>query len=519
MAQQKRPQDIDLQAAIRKESIDGDLKTAIKMYQKIADRYKADRAAAAQALLHMAGCYEKSGDAQARKVFEEVIHDYPDQKDAVAAARAKLGADQSVDVLDGAWSAPSPDGRYIVRAAGVDQGFVVRDLSTNTERSVPLQGVTRRQMLTPDGKRILYYWRKQVNPVNVPAELRIVNVDGTGLRTLIPAHDYTDLEAAAVTPDGKVAAVSLEHSDGNSWDLALLILETGKLQVLKTFRDVFAGNFSSDGHWLVYASRPDAPDSKDFGIYTIATDASATVNSLASSANSSKPFFAPDGSRVGYLVVGEAQDHVDLWSVRTANGKRAGEPELVRARVVDGSAFYPKNTQPGAYGMGIDRNGSYWLWSSGQTSALYVSGIESGTGQPIGTPQRLSDPTRRPVVTQPRWSPDGTSLAYLSNLAEAIIVIRNMTTGEEREIRTGVTAMDLIGWQPDGMSLEVNGLITGHMLINVDTGRRTPASGTVPTASRNVGQREPRPGGGQVAYVTMEPRRTQMLIFRGLFGK
>jgi Tol biopolymer transport system component len=512
-----RKANVLLEAGLSKETIQGDPRGAIEQYAKAFKEAGANRVLAAKALLRMAECYEKLGDAQARKIFEQVVQKYPDQKDVVAAARARLGgAAQTVAVLAGSWGGPSYDGRYLV--GGGPNGFTVRDLSTNTDRSTPADGrVIRRARLTPDGKKILYYWRKEINPVNVPAELRIVNVDGTGVRTLIPARDYIELEAASVTQDGKIAAVNLEHRDGKAWDLALLTIETGRLQILKTFRDVFTGNFSPDGRWLVYASLPDAPGSKDAGVYTLATDGSGAVNALASSAKLSAPFFTPDGSRVAYLVIGEGGDHVDLWSVKTANGKPVGDPELRRARVVDGAAFIPKDMQPGAFGMGFDSAGSYYLSARSETSALYVSTRDQETDRWVQ--QRISDPARRPFVTQPKWSPDGTSLAYLSNIAEAIIIIRNMGTGEEREIRTGATALDLIGWQPDGKSLEVDSPLIGHLLIDIEGGQRKAASGTVRASSANASQQDTRPGGGQVANVIIDQPRSQTFIFKGLFGK
>src|SRR6187200_911998 len=88
-AQQKRQQDIDLQKAIRTETVDGDLNGAIKQYGAIASKYKSDRAVAATALVHMAECYLKMGDAQARKIFEQVLRDYADQTEAVTMARVR----------------------------------------------------------------------------------------------------------------------------------------------------------------------------------------------------------------------------------------------------------------------------------------------------------------------------------------------------------------------------------------------------------------------------------------------
>jgi hypothetical protein len=67
VAQQKRQQEIDLQAAIRSETVDGDLKGAIKQYGAIVAKYTNDRAVTAMALVHMAEWYQKLGDTESPK--------------------------------------------------------------------------------------------------------------------------------------------------------------------------------------------------------------------------------------------------------------------------------------------------------------------------------------------------------------------------------------------------------------------------------------------------------------------
>src|SRR5262245_21681913 len=90
-AQQTRQQDIDLQAAIRTETVDGDLNDAIRQYGAIVSKYKTDRGVAAAALIRMGECYQKLGDVQARKIYEQVAREYSEQTDAVARAQARLG--------------------------------------------------------------------------------------------------------------------------------------------------------------------------------------------------------------------------------------------------------------------------------------------------------------------------------------------------------------------------------------------------------------------------------------------
>ena len=76
-------------AAMNTEMVDGDLTRAIEQYKKVAA--SANRALAAQALIRMAECYYKLGDAEAQKIYERVVRDYSDQTESAAAARARLG--------------------------------------------------------------------------------------------------------------------------------------------------------------------------------------------------------------------------------------------------------------------------------------------------------------------------------------------------------------------------------------------------------------------------------------------
>src|SRR5258708_36996326 len=89
--QKKTDPEVSLQAAVQTETVDGDLNGAIKQYAAIVAKYKNDRAVTAMALVHMAECYQKMGAAESRKIYEQVVKDYADQKEAVTLARAHLG--------------------------------------------------------------------------------------------------------------------------------------------------------------------------------------------------------------------------------------------------------------------------------------------------------------------------------------------------------------------------------------------------------------------------------------------
>src|SRR5216684_2238642 len=89
---QKTPESM-LGAALHQEEVQGDLKGAIAGYQKVVAAPGVSRKIAAEALVRMGQCYEKLGDTESRKIYERVVREYADQKEAVAAARARMGGD------------------------------------------------------------------------------------------------------------------------------------------------------------------------------------------------------------------------------------------------------------------------------------------------------------------------------------------------------------------------------------------------------------------------------------------
>jgi DNA-binding SARP family transcriptional activator len=80
--------EVELRRAIETEQVKGDRKTAIQQYEKLAAG--KDRAVGARALLEMARLYGAMGNADARKVYERIIKDFPEQREAVDLAQARL---------------------------------------------------------------------------------------------------------------------------------------------------------------------------------------------------------------------------------------------------------------------------------------------------------------------------------------------------------------------------------------------------------------------------------------------
>src|SRR5689334_10793273 len=130
-------------SAQHKETSQGDLKGALETYKQVVAQAGSNRSLAAQALLRMAECYQKLGDAQARAVWEQIVRGYQDQKSAVAAAQARLGISASARVgsQQAVWTGPyvdiygrvSPDGKLISFVDwGRSNNLSVHDTLANT---------------------------------------------------------------------------------------------------------------------------------------------------------------------------------------------------------------------------------------------------------------------------------------------------------------------------------------------------------------------------------------------------
>jgi Tol biopolymer transport system component len=461
-AQKPGSPDAQLGAIIRQAEVELDFEGAIPRYTKFIAEHGTNAQLTAKALYHRGLASERvaSPDA-ARADFERVATKFSTQKEA-GLARERLGVIASREMVQSKiWSGRdvdpvrvSPDGRYIVYAKGRGaNGYVVHDLLLDTNRTLDLNAGGRAyDPFLPDSKHIFYTWFRAGDDAG---ELRIVNLDGTGMRSLIGAK-HVGYDVGGVTADGKLAAVGLGR-DG-TWEIGLLSLETKRLQILKNlgWRDSYVGNFSPDGRWLVYSAQL-KNDSPEKAVYVIATDGSVEPSVVVPSFRGNDfPYFTPDGSRVVFL--NDRSDSADLWSVHVKDGKPVGDPEKVKMNI-------GKET-----GLGFSHDGTYYHSEFARSSSEFVVQVDPSTWKPKNEPARLSDPFRYESVQAPYWSLDGKRLAYLANVGQDRFVIHDFDSGQDRELPTrgAKGSATLLGWSADGKSLQV-AAATGFRLVDTET--------------------------------------------------
>ena len=461
---QRNQAEIDLQGAIRTETIDGDLKTAIKAYAAIVSKHGADRATVATALVRMAECHQKLGDAEARGIYERIVRDFSDQKDAVLVARARLESRTVVGqtglttqrVLDGggAWDRISPDGRHVARPDNKTGNLVLHELKTGTFRPLTSDGSPEdpdhrfplASAFSRDGGQIAYEWYVEMEDQSI---LRVIGTDEGAAKIPRTVYDNPDVDVSPMdwSPDRRWIAVMMERKDGTK-QVGVIGAADGSLRVLKTvdWSRVGGLRFSPDSSWLAY-HRPPREGAIERDVFVIAVDGSQELPLATSPGDDMVLEWTPDGQRL--LIASDRGGSNSVWSI-PASGQTPTSFELVKSDIGiissigptrDGTLFYNVvPAKPGIYTATFDS-------ASGQLSPGSVQALQQFKG----------------FAFFPQFLDDGKSLSYASrrdvlNPPANVFVTLSTDTGQTREVRPALSYGNFPHWFPDGRHVIVYGL-------------------------------------------------------------
>jgi Tol biopolymer transport system component len=452
------------QQALVKERADGDLQGAIAIFERIAREYAQDRPLAARALVQMGRCYEKLGNADARRTYRRVVQEYPDQSDMVAQARGRLTALDRLAARRGPegvvkrqlvgpdgpveGGSPSPDGRYVAYTDWTTNNIAIRDLGTGEARQLTTTGSPSRPpqfgmdpAFSADGQYVAYEWHNRAS--SSLYDLRIVRADGSGSPRVLYDTAGPYVMGPAWSHDGKHIAVARYTADNSRTDLLWVSVADGSSRVLDSYgMSAYMGiSFSPDDRYVVYDVREEPGSHERYDIRVAATDGSGARPLVAGPDDDRLLGWVPGTDWV--LFLSNRSNVWGAWAVQVEDGRAKGEPRLV---------------DPGmgqAWPRGFTSSGDLYYFLTVRWFTTRVAPLGGGTGL-IDTANTHAMPGS---AMTPEWSPDGTRLAYREELSDfqgsgyvRPLRIWNVATGTVEQPADQLSVA-YPRWTPDGTSI------------------------------------------------------------------
>jgi Tol biopolymer transport system component len=449
--------EVALQGALKKETVDGDLKGAIEAYRKVALSYRGNRAVVAKALVRVGQCYEKLGDAESRKAYEQVVREFGDQAEAVATARTRLAAltpkaKQSgitlrrvfEDVV-GPKVAVSPDGRWLVHSPR--GGYRLRDNTTGLSRQLTHLGrgeslaVHDEAVFTTDSRQVAY-----VVQTNDGVNVRVISVDGSGERTVF--RNSHPLQLSGWFPDSARLLVQTAVRD-EPVSLYAVSIADGSTKLIKRGEGNLGGAWlSADGKLVAYRWQT-KPGPNETSIRILSLEDMTDVAVVEHPSGNWAPRFAPQNK--GIVFKSNRRGTNDLWYQPLSAGRPSGPPELLTKADI-GTLQEP---------AGMTNDGTLYFRGRMEMLDSYIGEFDPATGKWVSPPRKLSLRSTGQTAS-PAFSADGQWVAYTRtptagqwNLLS--LFLQSLTTGDEREIPTDLGWVEWQWWFPDGKSLLVQG--------------------------------------------------------------
>jgi Tol biopolymer transport system component len=415
---QDRP-DVQLKAAVYKETVEGDLQGAIALYKQIASNAATPRPVAAAALLALGGCYEKAGEAQAteaRKVYERLVADYSDQSQEASQARARLAALATVTAARAGDSRlsirrvpfldmegnPSPDGKYLAYVDWETANVALYDVATGSHRPLTNDGhwggperYPSSLIWSPDSREIAYTWNMG-DPQGYHSELRALSLDKAAPPRTITGHKG-ELFPLGWAPDGRHILCGLYVKGSDTRQTLMITVGTGAVEKL----NLPAGEsyrFTPDGGSIFY-SRPADGEWNPFDIYLYDLKSGKSRTIIQHPAGDRAIGILPGTD--WFLFASNRRGSVDLWGVRFREGQAVGQPLLIKQGL---QRFTP---------LSFTNDGAFYYATRAVTDDVFLADIDPKTQKILGEPRRLISRWEGTTMGG-SFSPDGKSIAYVA---------------------------------------------------------------------------------------------------------
>ena len=342
---------------------------------------------------------------------------------------------------------PSFDGRYVPFSESTAGDLAVLELATGTRRRLTNNvswdksgDYAMYSIVSADGTQVAYSWAHKDGSYDV----RIIGIDGGAPRVLFSDPQAADLQVADWSRDGKYLLVGYTRKD-KSGQIGLVSVADGSFRLLKSGDFVAWGfSLSPDGRFVVY-DRPSGGATNPHDIYLLATDGSRDEPLVQDPANDSYPLWTPDGR--GVIFASDRSGRLGAWLVRVHEGKPDGPPEVVNK---DMGPMMP---------MGITAQSAYYYMLRTGMVDVYQAQLDPVSGKARQAPTPATRSFAGSNIS-PDWSPDGRHLVYVSQRGtqyagpgSRVLVIRDMQSGQERQVAPKFDFYINPRWSPDGGSI------------------------------------------------------------------
>ena len=464
------------------EETKGDLEKAIAVYGRVVKEFPDERAVAAKAQLRIGICFEKLGLKEAEKVFQKVVDNYPDQAEAVKAAREKLSLLlKAKDVVEKkseefqarqVWAGRgvdnsgkiSPDGKYLSFVDWNTGNLAMREMSTGKKILLTQNGSWKTDAIefamdsvwSRDGKQLAYLWE---NDGKKRAELRIIGMNDHESRILYHVDFKQNwIQPLDWSPDGK--AVLAFFTEGRMGKMGLVSVRDGSIQIIKAFPSLdpypMAAQFSPDGRHIVY-DFPQEEFTKERNISIISADGKKETPLIAHPANDNLLGVSSDGHWV--LFKSDRTGIWDAWIVQIAEGR----PQIVKRGIGSINS------------LGFSQDGSFYYGVPGGMYDVFTAKIDPETGLVLEPPKKMPLPFEGHNI-YPDLSPDGKDLLYMSRRGprnrQSVLCLYSEESGMVKEypFKDEFANFAYPRWCPDGRHfiLPAKHVKSGNGLYRVD---------------------------------------------------
>ena len=433
---QARPA-VELEGAIAKEQVDGDLKAAIAAYQRIGANTTAPRSVRAKALLHLARAYERLGQ-QAQNIYQQIVRDFADQP-AAAQARTRLGALQQganptplggmnqhrIGTLDDFNLGPSPsdatDGRRGVYRNDATGELILGSLDGKSKRVIYKGKPEDESMWSPSRDFSMVALLLSVKP-GQHQTLAIIHADGTGYRELAKLDPNQYYYGVNWSWDNRYLLISgFQFNPGRI--LSISVADGKVREVLNIKTPVHFARFSPDGNYIAFHDR-------SYRLYILpATGGQPRLlyeePSVATNYDTLILFdWTADGRHL--VIALERTGRPALHILPVKNGNAAGPPIFVRY----GHFLSARTTAAGELIYSTIKPGGIWT--------IHIA--ELGSDRLVTAWKRLDLQLGNVMKPWANFSADGTQIAYIATKEDAgqadgnRVRLFNLANGHDREI-------------------------------------------------------------------------------------